>query len=78
MCVPREVKNQHASASREDFPNNEIWTRCSNPKGTDVKYPKWIPTINLKNMTSTLVGKLVFIHKGINSNLDNNPFEMTN
>ena len=21
------------------IPNNEIWTRCSNPKGTDVKYP---------------------------------------
>ena len=27
--------------SQEDFPNNEIWTRCSNPKGTDVNYPKW-------------------------------------
>ena len=27
--------------SQEDFPNNEMWTRSSNPKGTDVKYPKW-------------------------------------
>ena len=25
--------------SQEDFPINEIWT-CSNPKGTDVSYPK--------------------------------------
>ena len=22
--------------SQEDFPNYEIWTRCGNPKGTDV------------------------------------------
>ena len=27
--------------SQEDFPNNGIWTRCSNPKRTDVNYPKW-------------------------------------
>ena len=28
---------------QEDFPNNEIWTRCSIPKRTDVKHPngKW-------------------------------------
>ena len=27
--VPREVKNQYAIAIKEDFPNNEIWARCS-------------------------------------------------
>ena len=29
--------------NEEDFRNNEIWTRCYNLKGTDVKYPngKW-------------------------------------
>ena len=25
--------------SQEDFPNNEIWTSCSNPKETDVNHP---------------------------------------
>ena len=38
--VPHEVKYQRALAKRL-FPNNEIWTRCSNPKGTDVNYSKW-------------------------------------
>ena len=27
--------------SYEDSPNNVKWTRCTYPKATDVKYPKW-------------------------------------
>ena len=37
IYVPHEVKNQRALAKT----NYETWTRCSNPKGTDVKYPNW-------------------------------------
>ena len=39
ICSSRDQKS--TCISQKDFPNNEIWTRCSNPKGTDVKYPKW-------------------------------------
>ena len=35
------MRSKSTSISQEDFTNNEIWTRCSNPKGADVKYPKW-------------------------------------
>ena len=28
-------------SSYEDSPNDLKWTRCTYPKGTDVKYPKW-------------------------------------
>ena len=36
IYVPHEVTYQ-----REAFMNNELWTSCSNPKGTDMNYPKW-------------------------------------
>ena len=36
------VKNQQCD-SQDDLPNNEIWTRCNNPKWTYLDYPngKW-------------------------------------
>ena len=40
VYVPHEVKKS-TCISQEDFPNNEIQTRCSNPKGTDVKCSKY-------------------------------------
>ena len=35
--------------SQEDFPNNEIWTRCYNPKWKDVIYPKWEVVLGAPN-----------------------------
>ena len=35
--------------SQEDFPNNEIWTRCYNPKWKDLIYPKWEVVLGAPN-----------------------------
>ena len=35
------MRSKSTCIRQKDFPNYEIWTSCSNPKGTDVKYLKW-------------------------------------
>ena len=66
------MRSKSTCISQEDFPYNEIWTRRSNPKGTDVKYPKWELVLGAPDILYFITYKAYMYRACFVKNLDQN------